>query len=151
MADKAPDFSLQNQNGDTHSLEDYQGTWFVVYFYPKDDTPGCTIEACSIRDVRNELDDVGVQVIGISRDDQISHQQFIAKYNLNFTILSDPDAETTKAYGVWGQNQKGNEGVLRKTFIINPSGEIAKSYDNVMPEGHGEEIVADLLELQKHS
>jgi peroxiredoxin Q/BCP len=151
LIDKAPDFSLLDQVGNRHSLEDYRGGWLVIYFYPKDDTPGCTTEACSIRDVRTELEEVGAKVVGISRDDQGSHQQFTEKYNLNFTILSDTNTEVTKKYGAWGQNQKGSDGVLRKTFIINPSGEIAKTYIDVIPEGHGEEIVVDLVELQNHS
>ncbi|MBP6880389.1 peroxiredoxin [Candidatus Saccharibacteria bacterium] len=149
LSNKAPSFSLLDHLGEQHDLEDYRGSWLIVYFYPKNDTPGCTTEACSIRDVRIELEGVDTKVIGISPDDRSSHQQFIKKYDLNFTLLSDDDAVTTKAYGAWGQNQRGSEGVLRKTFIINPNGDISKSYDNVTPDGHGEEIITDLVELQR--
>lgn len=145
---KAADFSLKDQDGKTRSLADFSGKWLVVYFYPKDDTPGCTIEACSLRDNNDELIATGAEVVGISRDDQDSHQKFMAKHKLNFTLLSDPEAETIKAYGAWGKGMFGKEGILRKTFIINPEGEIVKTYAKVTPLGHGQKVLGDLRKLQ---
>src|SRR5690606_3211506 len=103
----APDFSLKDSEGGLHTLSDYAGKWLVLYFYPKDDTPGCTIEACSMRDARDELTEIGAEVVGISRDEAASHDKFKAKYNLNFTLLSDPDKTAMEAYGAWGKKQFG--------------------------------------------
>lgn len=144
----APDFSLKDPEGKVHSLADYRGMWLVLYFYPKDDTPGCTVEACSMRDARDELTELGAEVVGVSRDEADSHEKFKSKYNLNFTLLSDPDHKVMDAYGAWGKGQFGKEGVLRKTFIINPEGQVVKVYGRVTPEGHGEQIVTDLKSLQ---
>lgn len=144
----APDFSLKDPEGKVHSLADYRGIWLVLYFYPKDDTPGCTVEACSMRDARDELTELGAEVVGVSRDEADSHEKFKSKYNLNFTLLSDPDHKVMDAYGAWGKGQFGKEGVLRKTFIINPEGQVVKVYGRVTPEGHGEQIVTDLKSLQ---
>lgn len=144
----APEFSLKDSDGATHSLKDWRGTWLVLYFYPKDDTPGCTTEACSMRDARDTLTELGADVVGVSRDEAASHEKFKAKYNLNFTLLSDPDKSVIEAYGAWGKNRFGKEGILRKTFIINPDGQVVKVYGRVTPEGHGEQIVADLKLLQ---
>lgn len=144
----APDFSLKDPEGKVHSLADYRGMWLVLYFYPKDDTPGCTVEACSMRDARDELTELGAEVVGVSRDEADSHEKFKSKYNLNFTLLSDPDHKVMDAYGAWGKGQFGKEGVLRKTFIINPEGQVVKIYGRVTPEGHGEQIVTDLKSLQ---
>lgn len=145
----APDFSLADEKGETHTLADFAGQWLVLYFYPKDDTPGCTTEACSLRDARDELTELGAQVVGVSKDEASSHDKFKAKYNLNFTLLSDPDGETIDAYGAWGKKQFGKEGILRKTFIINPEGVVVKAYGRVTPEGHGEQVVAELKRLQQ--
>lgn len=144
----APDFSLQDNDGMTHSLADYKGRWLVLYFYPKDDTPGCTIEACSLRDARDDITSLGAEVVGVSRDDAASHESFKAKHTLNFTLVSDPDHIAMDAYGAWGKKQFGQEGVLRKTFIINPEGQIVKVYGRVTPLGHGKKVVADLKSLQ---
>lgn len=144
---KAPRFSLTNQDGTTNTLADFAGSWLVLYFYPKDDTPGCTVEACSLRDANDELIALGAQVVGISKDDTDSHQKFKAKHKLNFTLLSDPDGKTTQAYGAWGKKMFGKEGILRKTFIINPRGEIVKTYGRVTPLGHGDQVIADLKQL----
>ena len=144
----APDFSLKDAEGTTHSLADWRGKWLVLYFYPKDDTPGCTTEACGMRDARDELTDLGADVVGISRDEADSHQKFKAKYNLNFTLLSDPGRHVIEAYGAWGKNRFGREGTLRKTFIINPDGQVVKVYGRVTPEGHGEQVVADMMLLR---
>ena len=147
----APDFTLKDEEGTPHSLKDYAGKWTVLYFYPKDDTPGCTIEACAMRDARDELTDLGAEVIGISKDDAASHEKFKAKHNLNFTLLSDPDTETINAYGAWGKKQFGMEGILRRTFIIDPTGVVRKVYGRVTPLGHGSQVVKELQKLQTSS
>lgn len=144
----AADFSLQDSQGVTHKLADYAGKWLVVYFYPKDDTPGCTTEACSLRDARDDLTSLGASVVGISRDDASSHDKFKAKYDLNFTLLSDPDHSVMEAYGAWGKKQFGVEGVIRKTFIISPQSVVVKAYGRVTPLGHGDQLVDDLQKLQ---
>jgi peroxiredoxin Q/BCP len=144
----APVFNLADSNGETHSLSDYKGSWVVLYFYPKDDTPGCTAEACSLRDARDTLAELGAEIIGISKDEPSSHDKFKAKYSLNFTLLSDPDATIITAYGAWGKKMFGKEGILRKTFIINPEGQVVKVYGRVTPIGHGEAVIADLTALK---
>lgn len=144
----APDFTLTDTASTPHALADYVGKWVVLYFYPKDDTPGCTTEACSLRDARDDIATLGAEIIGISKDDASSHDKFKEKYTLNFTLLSDPDAVTINAYGAWGKKMFGKEGILRKTFIINPQGEVVKVYGRVTPLGHGEQIITTLKELQ---
>lgn len=144
----APDFSLPDSDGRVHNLKDFSGSWLVLYFYPKDDTPGCVVEACSLRDARDDIVALGAEVVGVSRDDASSHDKFKAKHTLNFTLLSDPDKVTIDAYGAWGKKQFGMEGILRKTFIINPSGQVVKVYGRVTPLGHGAQIVAELKKLQ---
>lgn len=145
---QAPDFSLQGSDGKSHSLSDYKGQWLVLYFYPKDDTPGCTTEACSLRDARDDIVALGAQVVGVSMDDAASHEKFKAKHLLNFTLLSDPDKVAIEAYGAWGKKMFGKEGILRRTFIINPDGMVVKVYGRVTPVGHGEQVVAELQRLQ---
>jgi len=144
----APDFSLPDENGNQHSLKDFAGQWLVLYFYPADDTPGCTIEACSIRDARDDIAALGAQVVGVSKDDAAAHEKFKAKHSLNFTLLTDPEKVAINAYGAWGKKQFGMEGILRKTFIINPDGQVVKVYGRVVPLGHGQQIVAELQKLQ---
>lgn len=129
-------------------LSDYKGKWIVLYFYPKDDTPGCTVEACSLRDARDEIANAGAEVVGISADDASSHEKFKAKHSLNFTLLSDPEKKAIKAYGAWGKKMFGKEGILRKTFIINPEGIVVKAYGRVTPLRHGEQVIAELKRLQ---
>ena len=138
---KAPDFSLADESGATHNLKDYKGKWVVLYFYPKDDTPGCTVEACSLRDARDDIAALGAEIIGISADDAPSHEQFKAKHSLNFTLLSDPEKKVIEAYGAWGKKMFGQEGILRRTFIIDPEGTVVKVYGRVTPLGHGDQIV----------
>jgi thioredoxin-dependent peroxiredoxin len=145
---KAPSFSLKDDQGNTHSLSDYSGKWVVLYFYPKDDTPGCTVEACSLRDARDEIGKLGAEIIGVSQDDASAHEKFKAKHTLNFTLLSDPDKHAIEAYGAWGKKMFGKEGILRRTFIINPEGTVVKVYGRVTPLGHGEQIIAELQSLQ---
>ena len=144
----APGFSLLDEAGSLHTLADYKGKWLVLYFYPKDDTPGCTIEACSLRDARDEIASLGAEVLGVSRDDAASHERFKAKHTLNFTLMSDPDKKVIEAYGAWGKKMFGQEGALRKTFIINPEGMVVRAYGRVTPLGHGEQIIAELKRLK---
>lgn len=144
----APDFALNDESGVSRTLSDYGGKWTVLYFYPKDDTPGCTIEACSLRDARDEIAELGAEIIGISKDDASSHEKFKAKHSLNFTLLADPDLKTIESYGAWGKKMFGKEGILRRTFIIDPKGTVVKVYGRVTPLGHGEQIVAELKRLQ---
>ena len=149
---QAPDFSLQDQDGKTHSLADYAGKWLVLYFYPKDDTPGCTTEACNFRDERDAIAEFGnAVVVGISKDTVASHKKFAEKYGLNFTLLSDPDHTVIEAYDSWKpKKMMGREflGVHRNTFIISPEGQVAKEYLGVDPKNHAAQIIADLQALQ---
>lgn len=145
---QAPNFVLSDANGASHSLADYKGKWVVLYFYPKDDTPGCTVEACSLRDARDTLAEMGAEIIGISRDEPSSHEKFKAKHSLNFTLLTDVEAKAINDYGAWGPKMFGKEGILRKTFIINPEGEVVKVYGRVTPMGHGDQVIAELKALQ---
>jgi len=148
----APDFSLpESVTGEQRDLSDYKGKWLVLYFYPKDDTPGCTTEACSIRDARDNLTDLGAEVVGISKDEPADHEKFKTKYNLNFELLSDTDGEVINSYGAWGKKMFGKEGILRKTFIIDPTGMVRKVYGRVTPLGHGEQVVDELKKLQSTS
>lgn len=148
----APDFTLQDQDGNTKTLQDYAGQWLVLYFYPKDDTPGCTTEACNFRDERDAIAEFGkATVVGISKDSVASHKKFIKKHNLNFTLLSDPTHETIEAYDSWKLKKfMGREylGVERNTFIITPGGTIAKGYRGVNPKTHAAQIITDLQALQ---
>ena len=146
---KAPDFSLPDEKGDVHTLVDFRGKWLVLYFYPKDDTPGCTTEACSLRDARDDLAALGAQIVGVSKDAASAHELFKAKHSLNFTLLSDVDGESIEAYGAWGKKQFGREGILRKTFIIDPNGQVVKAYGRVTPVGHGEQLVTELKKQQQ--
>lgn len=142
-----PNFSLTDQDGQLHSSDEYQGKWLVLYFYPKDDTPGCTAEACSFRDDYDEYAKRGVAVVGISKDSVKSHKKFQEKYHLPFTLLSDETKETIQAFGAWAPKKfMGKEymGTLRTTFLINPAGTIEKVYENVTPAGHAAKILADI-------
>lgn len=145
----ATDFTLRDQDNNEHSLNDYRGKWVVVYFYPKDDTPGCTKEACGFRDAMAELQKLDVVIVGISKDSVASHKKFAEKYNLNFPLLSDESTDVIKAYGAWGPKKfMGREflGILRKTYLIDPNGDIVKTYDNVNPTQHADEILRDVQE-----
>lgn len=145
---KAPDFTLKDADGTLHQLSDHRGKWLVLYFYPKDDTPGCTTEACSFRDARDDIAALGAEVVGISKDDSNSHEKFKAKHSLNFTLLVDDEGSTIEAYGAWGKKMFGSEGILRKTFLIDPEGMVQKVYGRVTPLGHGSQVVAELKKLQ---
>ena len=146
----APTFTLPDQEGKEHSLKDYQGQWVVLYFYPKDDTPGCTKEACAFRDNLPKFKKIKAQVFGVSVDSVKKHQKFVEKFSLPFTLLSDENKEVVETYQVWAKKKfMGREymGTLRMTFLIDPKGKIAKIYEEVKPEAHAEEILADLKEL----
>ena len=149
---QAPDFTLPDQDGQNHSLADYRGAWLILYFYPKDDTPGCTTEACEFRDARDVMVEHGAQVVGISKDSVQSHRKFADKHDLNFTLLSDPEHKTIEAYGAWGSKKfMGKEflGTKRMTFIISPDGFIVREYPDVTPKEHAAQIMIDLTNLQK--
>lgn len=148
----APDFELPDQEGRLHRLSQYRGRWVVLYFYPKDDTPGCTKEACGFRDRMGDLQALGAVVLGVSADDVESHRRFAEKYGLNFPLLADPERQAILAYGAWGKKNlygKVYEGVLRQTFLIDPEGRIAKVWRKVSPEAHAEEVAQALEALRR--
>jgi peroxiredoxin Q/BCP len=143
---KAPAFTLEGSDGRKHSLSDYQGKTVVLYFYPKDDTPGCTKEACGFRDSMQTVSQSNALVLGVSRDSIDSHNHFIAKYNLPFTLLSDPQAAVMKTYGAWGErkNAEGKtvEGPIRSTVVIGPDGKVLRQWNPVQnAEEHPKEVL----------
>jgi len=142
----APDFNLPDQNGKQHVLKDYRGKWLVLYFYPKDDTPGCTKEACAFRDDLHQITGLGAQVVGVSVDDTASHAQFAKKYNLPFPLLSDKTTETAARYGAL-MNLGFMKVARRYTFLIDPQGNIGKIYLSVETSRHSKEIIEDLQKL----
>jgi peroxiredoxin Q/BCP len=144
---KAPDFTLPNESGENVSLNQFRGQKVVLYFYPKDDTPGCTKEACSFRDNYQAILDKGAVVLGVSADSQKSHTNFRTKFDLPFHLLSDPDHGVIEQYGAWGEkkrNGKTYEGVNRSTLIIDENGHVAKVFPKVKPDHHGKEILTYL-------
>ena len=151
MSENLPSFNLHDQNGQQHTLESYNGRWLVLYVYPKDDTPGCTREACDFRDHIGGLQQLGAEVLGVSADDVDSHGKFAEKHSLNFSLLADPGAELAKAYGAYGtKNLYGKvfDGIIRQTFLISPEGEIVKAWKRVNVEGHVAEVAEALREAQ---
>lgn len=147
----APDFFAKDQNGRDHKLADYRGNWLVLYFYPKDNTPGCTTQACSLRDKMKELEAVNVKVVGVSADNEESHAKFTQKHDLNFTLLVDTEKDMIQNYEAWGKKMYGREGILRKTYIINPKGTVVKVYGRAKPLGHGDEVLQKVKELQQEA
>ncbi len=144
---KAPVFTLPDQNGNLVSLSDFFGKRMVLYFYPKDNTPGCTRQACAFAGAYAQFQERDVVVIGVSKDSEASHQKFVQKYNLPFTLLSDPQLETIQAYGVWQEKKlygKVSMGVVRTTFLIDPQGNIEKIMPKVKPDTNAAEILAYL-------
>ena len=139
----APAFKMQDQYAVWHSLDDYRGQWLAVYFYPKDDTPGCTTEACNFRDNNYAFQEIGATVIGVSVDDVDSHKEFSDKYKLPFTILADEGGKTSKAYGVL-RDYKLLKLASRQSFLIDPDGQIVKHYKDVDPDKHTEEVLTDI-------
>jgi peroxiredoxin Q/BCP len=144
---KAKEFCLPNQDGVEICLRDLLGRWIVLYFYPKDNTPGCTTEAKEFSELIDEFEKLGAIVIGISPDSPKRHSNFIQKHNLKITLLSDENKEVLKAYGAWGKKKmygKEYEGVIRSTFIISPDGEIVKEFKNVKAKGHAKRVLEEL-------
>lgn len=147
IGDKAPNFTLLNKEGKEISLSDFCGKRVVLYFYPKDNTPGCTRQACAFAGLYGEFEKRGVQVIGISKDSVSSHQKFAEKYNLPFVLLADPERTAIEAYGVWQEKKmcgKVSMGVVRTTFIIDENGNIEKIMDKVKPDTNAQEILNEL-------
>lgn len=147
---KAAHFSLPDQDGIIRHLTDYEGTWVVLYFYPKDDTPGCAKEACSFRDNIHVFEEKGVQIIGVSKDSVASHKKFADKYKLPFPLLSDQSKEVIQAYGAWGEKKfmgRTFDGVQRNTYLIGPNGDLERTYQNVNPLTHKDQILTDLQNL----
>ena len=144
---KAPAFSAKDSTGKTVSLTDFMGKKVILYFYPKDDTPGCTAEACNLRDNYANLTAKGFVVVGVSADNKKSHAKFINKFNLPFILIPDTDKKIIRAYGAWGEKQmygKSYEGILRKTFIISEEGTIEKIFDKVDTKDHSNQIYTEL-------
>lgn len=141
----APDFTLPDENGKDHSLSDYRGGHVLLYFYPKDDTPGCTTEACNFRDDYSQYQDAKVTIIGVSPDTPASHLKFKEKYQLPFTLLADIDHAVCELYGVWGPKKnfgKEYDGVHRTTYLIDPEGKIQQVFEKVSPANHSAEVLA---------
>jgi len=142
--DLAPDFELEADAGEKVRLSDHRGKKVVLYFYPKDNTPGCTTEACEFRDRQPKLNRRGAVVLGISPDSIASHQKFKKKYALPFTLLADPDHSVAEAYGAWGEKKmygKTYEGILRTTFVVDEDGRIEHVFQKVKPKGHGDQVL----------
>lgn len=154
VGDMAPEFSLEDQDGEAHSLSDQRGSWVALYFYPKDDTPGCTTQACEFRDSLEQIMGVGGKVFGLSADDRESHQKFAAKHHLTFPLLVDPDRKVLEAYGAWGEKTtfgRKHMGVHRTTYLIDPEGKIARVWERVKPAGHAQEVREAIEELRAAS
>lgn len=144
VGDAAPDFTVKDQNGNELKLSDFRGQKVALYFYPKDDTPGCTKEACSFRDNYSTLLDKGIKVLGVSPDSEKSHQKFISKYELPFTLLADTDHAIADSYESYGEKKfmgKTYNGVFRKTFLIDEDGKIKKIFDKVNVDAHADEVL----------
>jgi thioredoxin-dependent peroxiredoxin len=143
----APDFELQSDEGETVTLSALRGKPVVLYFYPKDDTPGCTTEACEFRDAYDRFREQGVEILGVSPDTEASHQKFKSKYELPFTLLADPDHRTAEAYGVWKEKRnygKTYMGIERSTFVIDADGKVAKAMRGIRPAGHAAKVLETL-------
>ena len=149
---KAPDFTLPDQDGNKHKLSNYHGEWVLLYFYPKDDTPGCTTEACTLRDNLPKFSKLTAKIFGISVDSVASHKKFAEKYKLPFTLLADEDKKVVQKYGVWQEKSmygKKYMGTVRNSYLINPEGKIVKIYEKVKPETHAADVLSDLKQLIK--
>lgn len=144
IGDQAPDFTAPDQAGQIHKLSDYHGQWVLLYFYPRDNTPGCTAEACALRDNYEGFKKIAAVVLGVSADSVKSHADFAGRYYLPFTILADTDKKIVKAYGATGF-------ISRISYLIDPAGNIAKSYDHVKPAEHADEVLRDLAALKNGS
>ncbi|BCY18732.1 MAG: thioredoxin-dependent thiol peroxidase [Chloroflexi bacterium] len=143
----APDFTLEDESGNKHTLSQYKGHIVLLYFYPKDDTPGCTTEACNFRDDYSNYEKAGVTILGVSPDSVKAHKKFKDKYNLPFTLLADIDHKVCDLYGVWGRKKfmgKEYDGVFRTSFLIDKNGRIKKVYENVKPAEHSKDVIIDI-------
>ena len=150
VGDPAPDFVLNDEEGRKHSLAAYQGQPVILYFYPKDDTPGCTTEACNFRDDYSAYEDADVVILGVSADDEASHLKFKEKFDLPFSLLADTKKEVVNKYGVWGKKSmygKEFEGIHRTTFLIDTEGKIARIFEKVKPSTHSEELLNEIDKL----
>ncbi len=145
-----PDFNLLNQDGKTRSLKDYAGHWLVLYVYPKDDTPGCTVQGKSFTAEKAHFDKLNVSIVGISQDDVNSHKDFCTKYSFTIELLADPQASLLNAAKVGQSEWKGTMYWNRTTFLIDAKGVLRKVYENVKPEGHEKVLLADIEEMQRH-
>lgn len=146
QGNQAPEFSLQDETGTVHKLSDYRGASLVLYFYPRDDTPGCTTEACNFRDDYSAYQEAGVTILGVSPDTPKAHAKFKAKYDLPFTLLADTDHKVCELYGVWGRRKSRStgreyDGVFRTTFLIDAEGQITKVFEKVRPADHSTEVL----------
>jgi peroxiredoxin Q/BCP len=151
VKDRALTFELPDQDGKMRQLSDWKGQWLLIYFYPKDDTPGCTTEACTLQERLPDLGKAGLAVVGISVDSVQSHRKFADKYKLTFPLLADEKKAVVQSYGVWGKKKfMGKEymGITRSSFLIDPKGRIAKIYPKVDPAAHAEEVAKDLVRLK---
>jgi len=150
VGDKAPAFTLEDQSGKTVKLSDFKGKKVVLYFYPKDDTPGCTREACSFRDEHGALQKAGAVVLGVSPDSEASHAKFAGKYKLNFPLLADPDHAVSEKYGAWGEKSLYGRkfmGIQRSTFLIDGSGKVARVWPKVKVDGHVDQVLEAMKEV----
>jgi thioredoxin-dependent peroxiredoxin len=150
VGDKAPAFTLEDQSGKTVKLSDFKGKKVVLYFYPKDDTPGCTREACSFRDEHSALQEAGAVVLGVSPDSEASHAKFAGKYKLNFPLLADPDHAVSEKYGAWGEKSLYGRkfmGIQRSTFLIDGSGKVARVWPKVKVDGHVDQVLEAIKEV----
>ncbi len=148
----APAFELADQQGKSHRLKDYRGRWVVLYFYPKDDTPGCTKEACAFRDASEQFDQAKAVVLGVSPDDTGSHLKFAQKFKLPFTLLADVEKTVCQAYGVWQEKSMYGRkymGVARTTYLIDPAGKVARVWEKVKVDGHEADVLAAIEELAR--
>jgi peroxiredoxin Q/BCP len=144
-----PNFSLPNQDGQTMKLSDFAGKWLVVYFYPKDDTPGCTIQGKAMSATKSEFDTAGIAIVGVSQDDAASHKNFCTKFAFMIDLLADTNADLMKTLGLGQSEWKGMKFWERTTFVVDPKGVIRKVYERVNPEGHEKLLLADIRAMQK--
>ena len=151
VGEPAPPFKLEDQDGEVVALEDFRGAPVVVYFYPKDDTPGCTTQACGIRDQWAEFEAAGAPVVGISPDDVASHAAFAQKFDLPHRLLADPERSVIQAYGAWGVKKvfgKESEGVIRSTVLVDPEGNVAAAWPKADPKTHADAVLEAIRELR---
>lgn len=154
VGQSAPEFNLPDENNLHHTLSEFSGKWLLIYFYPKDDTPGCTIEACSFRDASEQFAEKHAQIVGISVDSVASHKKFAQKHALPFTLLADTEKKTVADYGVWSKKKfMGREymGINRSSFLIDKSGVVQKVYEKVNPLTHTKEVLSDIESFEKKS